>query len=246
MLKMLTSADVTPKEYSDWYLFNTWLQRKLDGRVHLDIPISVDDLHRRVDNDDVDIIYANPYDAAMLIREKGFVPIARPNNKADEMVIVTSVDNPVEDFTCLQPGCKIALTDDRDVKMIGMILIEPADLNSDNVEFMVVENGVVVAKNVMNGDADIGFILTKSYDTFSHLITDSLRVLIRSQISVINHTIMVKPEVLKQIPNLSDILVDMDKDPAGKQILESFDIDCLMPVDYEEAEFMIDIMDTLK
>ncbi len=246
MLKMLTSADVTPKEYSNWYLFNTWLQRQLDSRVHLDIPISVDDLHRRVDADDVDIIYANPYDASMLIREKGFVPLVRPENKNDEMVIVASANNPIEDFTCLQPGCKIALTDDRDVKMIGMILIEPADLNSDNVEFMVVENGVVVAKKVMNGDADIGFILTKSYDTFSHLITDSLRVLIRSHIGVINHTLMVKPKMLEEIPNLAEILLNMHKDPAGKEILNSFNVEHWLSVEKEEAEFMIDIMDTLK
>lgn len=98
----------------------------------------------------------------------------------------------------------------------------------------------------MNETADIGFILTKSYDTFSRLITSQLRELIRSQISVLNHTLMIKPEVLRQTPNLSAILTNMHNTTTGKSILQKFGINEWLTVATEETEFMIDLMETLK
>lgn len=136
MLKFVTAADVTPVEFSDWYIFNTWLQRKTGQRINLHIPVTFEELQSRIKTENADIVYANPYDAAMLVREHGFIPIVRPDNQTDEIVIVTQKNNSINTFTDISDGCRIALTDDRDVHMIGMILIEPADCNEDNVNFI--------------------------------------------------------------------------------------------------------------
>lgn len=246
MLKMITSADVTPKEFSNWYLFNTWLQNNTEQKIHLDIPISFEDLHQHIEKGDTDIVYANPYDAATLVRDHQFIPVVRPDNQTDEVVIVTAADNPISDFIALESGTRVALTDDRDVKMIGMILIEPADLHADNIEFISVDSPVAVAKKVLDGHADVGFILSKAYDAFSSLITDDLKVLVRSEISVINHTLMVKQHVLDAIPNFPAILSEMHENAAGKNVLAGFGINHWLPVQKEEVEFMIDLMETLK
>lgn len=246
MLKFSTSADVIPSEFPNWYFFNTWLQKATSQNIRIHIPLSFSELHKTIANEEADIVYANPYDAAMLVRDHGFVPIARPDNQTDEMVIVTAKDNPIESFTDLPEGTRIALTDDRDVRMIGMILIEPADLNTDNVEFVQVESGIVACKHVMNKTADIAFILTKSYDAFLPITTNKLQELIRSQISVINHTLMVKPHVLDKIPNLPHILTEMHNTENGQQVLGYFDINQWLAVEDEEVEFMIDLMETLK
>lgn len=246
MLNFSTAADVIPTEFPNWYIFNTWLQKATNQDIRLRIPISFDELQQTIQGEKADIVYANPYDAAMLVRDHGFVPIARPDNQTDEMVIVTAKDNPIESFADLPEGTRIALTDDRDVRMIGMILIEPADLDENNVKFVQVGSGVVASKRVINNDADIAFIITKSYDVFSPLITNSLRELIRSQISVINHTLMVKPHVLEKVPNLPKILTEMHNTPNGKKILGHFDINHWVEVEEEEVEFMIDLMETLK
>lgn len=246
MLKMITSADVTPKEFSNWYLFNTWLQNNTQQKIHLDIPISVEDLHQRIEKSDADIVYANPYDTSTLVRDYGFVPVVKADNQTDEVVIVAKNNDAINNFIQLAPNTRIALTDDRDVKMIGMILIEPADLNSDNVEFITADSPIAVAKKVISEAADIGFILTKAYDAFSPLVTDELKTLVRSQISVISHTLMVKPHVFDSVPNLSNILTDMHQTPAGKLVLEGFGINHWLTATKEEVEFMIDLMETLK
>lgn len=246
MHRFVTAADVTPSEFSDWYLFNTWLQRKTEQQINLHIPVTFQELHARIEANQADMVYANPYDAAMLVRDHDFIPIARPDNQTDEVVIITHKDSELVDFTKIPPPCRIALTDDRDVHMIGMILIEPADLDDSSIELIHCKRNIAVAKNVMNKEADIGFLLTKSYDTFSRLITDNLRELVRSQISVINHTLMVKPNVLNEVPNLAEILTDMHNTPNGKPILDKFGINEWLHVEPEETEFMIDLMETLK
>ncbi|MFV0410812.1 MAG: phosphate/phosphite/phosphonate ABC transporter substrate-binding protein [Paracoccus sp. (in: a-proteobacteria)] len=246
MLRFVTAADVTPSEFSDWYIFNTWLQRKTSQRINLHIPITFQELQQRIEADNADMVYANPYDAAMMVRNHGFVPLARPDNLSDEIVIISKKDSPLQTFTDISSGCRIALTDDRDVRMIGLILIEPADCNEENVNFIPKKNSVAVVKSVISGEADIGFILTKSYDAFSGLVTRQLRELIRSEISVINHSLMVKPIVLEKIPNLVNILTSMHHTANGKPILDKFGINEWLPVEQEETEFMIDLMETLK
>lgn len=246
MFRFITASDITPSEFSDWYIFNTWLQRKTGQQINLHIPVSFQEFQNRINNNTADIVYANPYDAAMLVREHGFIPVVRPDNQTDEVVVVTHKDSLINDFTQISSGCRITLTDDRDVRMIGLILIEPADLNESNVEFISASNSTVVAKNIIQQRADIGFLLTKSYDKFSNLITKDLRELIRSEISVINHTLMIKPEVLNIVPNLVDILTDMHSLPNGKTILNKFGFNHWLAIEPEEIEFMIDLMETLK
>ena len=75
-LQLTVSPDFSPDHIAGWYVFNTWLQRKLGVRIHLELYDDFDSQRQAIAANKVDLIYANPYDAAMLVREKGFVAIA--------------------------------------------------------------------------------------------------------------------------------------------------------------------------
>lgn len=246
MLKMMTSADILPDVYADWFVFNTWLQKNINLPIHLDIPVSYSELRKRIDEDSVDIIYANPYDASTLVRDKGFVPLARPEGLLDEMVIVVGKDSLINDLAQIPQKTRISLTESRDVKLIGMMLIEPSNLILDDVEFDVVDSGVVVAKRVMNGDSELGFILARTFDLFSGLIHKSLRVLVRSEIDAIHHCLMVKPSTLEKVPSLPNLISNMHQDVSSKVVVENLGIVRWSLVDLDEVEFMIDLMETMK
>lgn len=246
MFVFSTAANVPAKEYSDWYLFNTWLQKATNQHFRLEIPVGYQALQQAIEQESIDMIYASPSDTTTLVRKHGFVAVARPKYRFDEVVVLTYVDNPIKDFVALERGCRIALTGDEDVRMIGMILIEPADLDSTNVELVAAENGVVVAKKVMQADADIGFVLARTYETFSPVIKRALKVLIRSDISVINHTLLAKPHVVEAIPNLEQLFADMHIFSLGREIMENLGMGNWVAVEQEEVEFMIDLMETLK
>ena len=239
------SPDFSPDHISGWYIFNTWLQKQTGEAIHLEM---YDDFHSQreaIKSDKIDLIYANPFDAAMLVREKGFLPLVKPVGRADEAIIAVNAKNTVEDVAHLLPGIKVAVTEDPDVHLMGMIMLEPGDLDADNVETNVYDTYVLVAKQLLRGDADVGIFLAEAYDDLSNMIKSQLKILVRSQISVIHHSLMIGPKLAGKRAEFQNLLVEMGNDAKGKGVLEGLGFDAWIGVEDEEMEFMIDLMDTL-
>ena len=239
------SPDFSPDHISGWYIFNTWLQKQTGEAIHLEM---YDDFHSQreaIKNDKIDLIYANPFDAAMLVREKGFLPLVKPAGRADEAIIAVNANNPVEDVAHLSPGIRVAVTEDPDVHLMGMIMLEPGDLDAGNVETQVYDTYVLVAKHLLRGDADVGIFLADAYDDLSNIIKSQLKVLVRSQISVIHHSLMIGPKLADRRDEIKNLLIDMSHDDKGKGVLKGLGFDAWISVEDEEMEFMIDLMDTL-
>lgn len=239
------SPDFTPDHISGWYIFNTWLQRNLDVQCHLELYDNFEKQKQAIAQDGVDLIYSNPYDAAMLVREKGFRPVARAGGASDEVVIAVKEDHPAQTIEDLQPGIGIAAPDDPDIRLIGNILLESADLNAGNTRSTTYDSYPVVAKNVITGKDDIGLFLDEAFDSLSGLTRKSLRVLVRSEIHVIHHVLMVGPRLVDKIDAIRDLMLRMPEIEKGQSVLESLGFESWQAVDDEETEFMIDLMETL-
>lgn len=244
-LNLSVSPDFPPTHLSGWFIFNTWLQRQLGTGVHLELYDSFEAQREDIRNGKIDLIYANPYDASMLVRELGFKALVRPRNRADETVIATRCDDPRNCVEDLQPGVVIATTADPDVHTMGMIMLESADLDKHNVSFREYDNYVLVAKALLNGQADIGFFLKAGYDELSELVRNRTKSLVSSQISVVHHTLVVGPSMQAYIPLLTERLLGMEEDPKGREVLKSMGLDGWDAMDEEQIEFMIDLIDTL-
>ena len=93
-INFTVSPSFPNERISDWYIFNTWLQRALSLPIHLELYDSFGTQRAAIAEGKVDIIYANPFDASLLVREKGFRAIARPEGQPDEMVVITAVGSP--------------------------------------------------------------------------------------------------------------------------------------------------------
>lgn len=65
-------------------MFNTWLQRTLNDKVHLELYDDFERCRAAVRAGEVNLIFANPYDASLLVRDQGFLPIAHPRGRPDE------------------------------------------------------------------------------------------------------------------------------------------------------------------
>ncbi len=242
---MTVSPDFRPAQISEWYIFNTWLQKQLDMSIHLELFSSFDAQRKAIDDGRIDLIFANPFDASMLVRDKDFVAVAKPADQSDEALIAVSIDADVEDVTDLQAGIQIAKTDDPEVNMIGMIMLEPADLSAENTSSVVMDTYALVAKQVMTGQSAVGFFLAEAYGNFSSLISKRLKVLVRSQISVISHAFMVSPKTQEHADAIQACLLRMADDPKTHDVLAGMGFSGWQEQSYEDTEFMIDLMDTL-
>ena len=239
------SPDFTPDHLSGWYIFNTWLQRQTEAAIHLEMYDNFRIQREAIEEDSVDLIYANPYDATMLIRDKGFLPLAKPTGISDEAIIAISAENLAEDVAHLGDKIKVAFTDDPDVRMMGMIMLEPGDFDSSNMDLETVDTYVLVAKEIIQGKSDVGIFLAEAFDSLSMMVKKQLRVLVRSEISVIHHSLMLGPKLADRRDEFQQILLEMNSNEKGKGVLESLGFSGWEIYDEEEAEFMIDLMDTL-
>ena len=243
--KFTVSPDFTPDHLSGWYIFNTWLQKQTGEGIHLEMFNDFQSQRTAIQEDKIDLIYANPFDAAMLVREKGFLPLVKAEAESDEAIIAVNAANNVQDVAHLSPGIKVASTENPDVQMMGMIMLEPGDLDADNIKPVLSASYVLVAKHLLKGDADVGIFLAEAYDNFSSVIHKQLRVLARSQISVIHHSLMMGPNLQHKHSEIQDILVNMPNEEKGAGVLKSLGFSAWQKVEHEEMEFMIDLMDTL-
>jgi phosphonate transport system substrate-binding protein len=239
------SPDFTPDHLSGWYIFNTWLQKHSNTAIHLEMYDSFQAQHNAIQCDEIDLIYANPFDAAMLVREKGFVPLVKAAAMSDEAIIAVHIQNSIEDVSDFASGIKVAVTDDPDVNMMGMIMLEAGDLNASNVQLDVQNTYVLVAKQLLQGKADVGIFLAEAFDSLSNLTKNQLRVLVRSQISVIHHALMIGPKLKERRAEIHDLLLSMNDDDKGKEVLSNLGFSAWDSVDDEQMEFMIDLMDAL-
>lgn len=239
------SPDFSPEHLSGWYIFNTWLQKQSGEAIHLELFNSYQLQRGEIQRDHIDLIYANPFDAAMLVREKGFLPLVKAQGVSDEAIIAVNANTPMIDVADFSSGIKVALTEAPDVRMMGMMMLESGDLGAGNIQIVMCDTYILVAKQLLQGNADVGFFLAEAYDDLSNMIKSRLRILVRSQISVIHHSLMVGPQLACRKDDLQHLLLSMNNDEKGKAVLSSLGFTAWIKVEDEEMEFMIDLMNAL-
>ena len=243
--QMTVSPDFSPSYIAGWFIFNTWLQKQIDEAIHLELYDSFAAQRKSIVDGKVDLIFANPYDAAMLIRKKGFVAVSAPVNRPDEVVVCVHADSNVERVEDLSENCSVAMTHAPEINNLGMIMLEPADLTANNVNISHYENYVLVAKSLMTKQADVGFFLEETYANMSKIIRSQTKPIVTSQISVIKHIFLVGPSLAQYVEEIRSLLNDMHNNVKGLSVLESLSFAKLENQTKEDSEFMIDLIDTL-
>ncbi len=245
-LNIVIAPDFAPERFAGWHMLNTLLQRKTDLSLHLQTPASAAEQAQLIAGGKADVIYANPFDAASMVRDAGYVALVRPVAKANEMVIATGAESAATSIRDLRPGIKVALTDNKDVKLIGLRLLEPADLTEADIQWQVVETYQAAARMAIKGEVDACFMLAEAFHSLSRLTKTQLKPLIESKLADISHVILVHPRAEAQSTRLQDALLALAGSADGQPVLDELGIpQGFEAMSVEDAEFMIDLMDTL-
>ncbi len=245
MSNFLIAPDFSPENFAGWHMFNTLLQKRSGKSLHLITPASHDEQEQELADKEIALIYANPFDASKLIREDGFVPLVRPVGKMDEMVIVSSSKSEIATMEDIPAKIKVAVTDNRDVKLIGLRLLEAVDISEDDVEFVTTENYQAAARNVIQGKTDLAFFMAETFASLSRLTKTQLNMLIESDLAEISHVVLVK-DGFEHASELQQVMLSLNDDEDGKAVLSELGIpDGFEVLEEEDAEFMIDLMETL-
>ena len=242
---MLIAPDFSPERFAGWHMFNTLIQKRANLNMHLNIPASHAEQKQIIHEGNIQIIYANPFDAAALIREQGYRAVARPIGKSDEMVIAAAANSDITRLEDIQSGAAIAMADNRDVKLIGLRLLEAVDLEESDLKWDVTETYQAAARKVIKGEAQAAFFLEEIFHSFSRLTKAQLSVLIESDLADISHVLLIK-DGFSDSQIFIDAVLNLHNDDEGKDALTELG----MPQGFEamseeDGEFMIDLMQTL-
>jgi phosphonate transport system substrate-binding protein len=241
------SPDVHNRDLTSWFILNTRIQRITGQPFHPTLFDDFGDLHRAYEAGQVDLVFANAADTALLVRRHGYRPVAGPIGVADEAAVVVAAESPVRAFDQLPAPFPVAATDAPDVERICRILLEPSDLDRSQIPVEVKRNYVLVAKALMTGQSAGGFFLRTAYDQLSEVIRSRLRILISSQIYVVRHCLLAAPAIGSLIEPLLDGLRAMSDRPADAELLAELGAPHgWEPTSVEQVEFMIDLMDALE
>ena len=242
---MLITPDFSPERFAGWHMFNTLIQKRANLNMHLNIPASQAEQQGIVNQGDIQVIYANPFDAATLIREQGYRAVARPIGKSDEMVIAAAANSDINSLEDIKAGATVAMADNRDVKLIGLRLLEAVDIAEADLNWTVTETYQAAARQVIKGDAQVAFFMAEIFHSFSRLTKAQLSVLIESDLADISHVLLIK-DGFPDSDILMDAILNLHNDDDGKEALAELGMpQGFEAMDEEDAEFMIDLMQTL-
>ena len=242
---MLIAPDFSPERFAGWHMFNTLIQKRANLSMHLNIPTSHAEQETVISEGDIQVIYANPFDATTLIREHGYHAVARPIGKSDEMVIAAAANSDINSLDDIKAGATIAMADNRDVKLIGLRLLEAVDIEDNDLNWSVTETYQAAARQVIKGEAQAAFFLAEIFHSFSRLTKAQLSVLIESDLADISHVLLIK-DGFPDTDILMDAILNLHNDDDGKEALTELGMpQGFEAMNEEDAEFMIDLMQTL-
>ena len=242
---MLIAPDFSPERFAGWHMFNTLIQKRANLNMHLNIPTSHAEQETVISEGDIQVIYANPFDATTLIREHGYHAVARPIGKSDEMVIAAAANSDINSLDDIKAGATIAMANNRDVKLIGLRLLEAVDIEEADLNWSVTETYQAAARQVIKGEAQAAFFLAEIFHSFSRLTKAQLSVLIESDLADISHVLLIK-DGFPDTDILMDAILNLHNDDDGKEALTELGMpQGFEAMNEEDAEFMIDLMQTL-
>ena len=219
----------TAKNVAGWFLLNTYLQRNLNCAIRFEPKDNFILERESVLTGKHQIVYANPFSAAVFRNTLGYIPVAKPRGIFDEMVLVRGVDKTLPN----QGPIKVAsATDKLFVHTLGLSLLEKQAVPLSDCEFQFVGTHLKAVQSVIQGNADLGFVYNETWNELSDITRQALAVVSQTESRQATHCFCVSPEWSDKVEQIRDILCGMENNPQSQRILD----DLHFPAGFEPME----------
>ncbi len=226
----------TGAQLSGWYLLNTYLQRRLQHAIHLEqLPAGHD-----ITNENVDLLFAKPFEACAMISQRGYLPLLRPLGEADEVVIVMRADDgrTLKDLSAPQV---VTASQGSFVYLLGRFLCDESELDSSTFQYSFAGNEIKALQMLLKGQADILFMLKKTYYGLSGLTRKSTRIVDESDTQFAFHLFCIHSRVAELRDPLVKTLTDMSTDEQGQGVLKDIQIEGWCAPEEGDVRMLLDI-----
>ncbi len=244
------APDIAPQRLPGWYIFATWLQKQINASITTTDFSSFEKQKQALLDGKIDFLYANPYDAGWLVREQKFLALAQPLSDVAEVTIVTKATSSIKQVADIPKNIRAAAADNADLRMLGAILLEPANLTREDFTFVDVSNHILSIKALLSGNAEIAMVPTNIFKGLSKTIANDLIALVSTEphdIESVAHCFVLSPKMAEYAEPIKQALKNMKELPNGQSILDDIGVaDWKILEDKEEIAFMIDLIYALQ
>lgn len=220
MLNLLITPDFPPEFFANWHMFNTQLQRALDTTIHLQTPAGYREQQELLDSETVALVYANPFDAGSLMRDKGYIPLAKPDLPSDQVLVVANAQSAFAALGDLPADSRVLITTNRDMESIGLGVLQGSAITADSVQWLHARTFTELARRLMANEAEIGLFLASSFRSLNAGTQGSLKILFETEFEDFGHVMLLHPDFADQADKLRAALLNMAQSPVSRMTLE--------------------------
>lgn len=220
MLSLLIAPDFPPEFFANWHMFNTQLQRALDTTIHLQTPAGYREQQELLDSETIALVYANPFDAGSLMRDKGYIALAKPDLPSEQVLVVANAQSAFASLGDLPADSRVLITANRDIERIGLEVLQGSAITADSVQWLHTRTFPELARRLMANEAEIGLLLARSFRSMNASTQGSLKILFETEFNDFGHIMLLHPDFAEQADALRAALVNMVQSPVNKMTLE--------------------------
>ena len=220
MLNLLITPDFPPEFFANWHMFNTQLQRALDTAIRLQTPTGYREQQDLLDSETVALVYANPFDAGSLMRDKGYIPLAKPDLPSDQVLVVANAQSAFATLGDLPADSRVLVTANCDIKRIGLDVLQGTEITADTVQWLHARTFTELARRLMANEAEIGLFLASSFRSLNAGTQGSLKILFETEFEDFGHVMLLHPDFADQADKLRAALLNMAQAPVSRMTLE--------------------------
>lgn len=236
MIKFLVAADFSPISFGGWHLLNAHLQKVTDLPIHMVVAESRSEQKDGLFHQKNPLVYADPMDAVQLVREQGYLPVARLRGESDEVLLVGAAEGAYQGAGDMKAACKILSADSVHLRQAGLRLLP--DLSQADVEWVNVETFQETARRLTNQEADAAVLLNSTFALLLPGTRNRLKILAQSQMGGLHHAVLLHPDYAEKQPAFTEAFAKLDESPEGKRILMDLELAGFDALSVEEMTAM--------
>lgn len=207
----------TAKNLAGWFLFNTYMQRNLEVDIHFEPRDNFLEERALILKGGYQLVYANPFSAAIFNTTLGYLPVARPVGMTDNTVIVGKEGS---DSLHQHPVRIASATDQLIVHAQGLSLLENLGVAQADREFQFTGTHLKSLQALIHDAADLAFVFAETWNGLSKSTTQGLTVLAETSNQEVFHCFCILPEWQDKLEKVQEVLCHMHENAQGKRILE--------------------------
>lgn len=224
-----------------WYLFAQILSQETGIQLAFEPCLDFREFHEKLLS--ADIVYANPQDSLKLYKNNDYIPLARPADIYDEVVIISSSaqsDTSLEDIS----GHTVASVTSMmptylAVEYINNMGIYPADVENR-------DSWMAVVKAVYEGEVEFGFLYKDFHDALTTLTRSTYNVIGVSHEEKIHHMFMLNPRRQDQADLFAEVLLGMHERSRASEVMNELNMKRFLPVESTMMESLEVLAGALK